>query len=309
MFKKVLFLVLFLLILAQQSNSIENKIIFKVENEIITSIDITDEFRYLQIINPNLLNLEKDKILQISKNSIIKEKIKKIEVMKYFENLEIDENYMNEIITNTYERIGLQNKSNFLGKLNENKINLEFVKKKLAINAKWNEIIFQKFRSKIKIDKTKLKEKILSNKENNLKSYNLSEILFEVNENENLNDKYKKIINDIQTKGFENSALIYSVSYTSTNDGGKIGWVYESSLNKNIRTKLNVLNIKEFSKPITVPGGFLILKVNDMKIEKKKINLEKELNLAMNLELNRQLSQFSNIYFNKIKKDIEVYEF
>ena len=298
MFKKVLFLVLFLLILAQQSNSIENKIIFKVENEIITSIDITDEFRYLQIINPNLLNLEKDKILQISKNSIIKEKIKKIEVMKYFENLEIDENYMNEIITNTYERIGLQNKSNFLVKL-----------KKLAINAKWNEIIFQKFRSKIKIDKTKLKEKILSNKENNLKSYNLSEILFEVNENENLNDKYKKIINDIQTKGFENSALIYSVSYTSTNDGGKIGWVYESSLNKNIRTKLNVLNIKEFSKPITVPGGFLILKVNDMKIEKKKINLEKELNLAMNLELNRQLSQFSNIYFNKIKKDIEVYEF
>ena len=253
--------------MAQQSNSIENKIIFKVENEIITSIDITDEFRYLQIINPNLLNLEKDKILQISKNLKIKEKIKKIEVMKYFENLEIDENYMNEIITNTYERIGLQNKSNFLGKLNENKINLEFVKKKLAINAKWNEIIFQKFRSKIKIDKTKLKEKILSNKENNLKSYNLSEILFEVNENENLNDKYKKIINDIQTKGFENSALIYSVSYTSTNDGGKIGWVYESSLNKNIRTKLNVLNIKEFSKPITVPGGFFILKEH-MKMRK-----------------------------------------
>ena len=309
MYKKVLILILFLFLSNQQSNSIENKIIFKVENEIITSIDITDEFRYLQIINPNILNLEKDKILEISKNSIIKEKIKKIEVMKYFENLEIDENYMNEIIINTYERIGLQNKSNFLEKLNKNKINIEFVKKKLAINAKWNEIIVQKFRSKIKINKTKLKEKILNNKENDLKNYNLSEILFEVDENENLNDKYNKIINEIQTKGFENSALIYSVSNTSTSDGGKIGWVYESSLNKNIRTKLNVLNINEFTKPITVPGGFLILKINDVKIEKKKIDLEKELNLAMNLELNQQLNQYSNIYFNKIKKDIEIYEF
>ena len=163
-----------------------------------------------------------------------------------------------------------------------------------------------KYSSKIKINEKKLKDKI--NNSSLIKSYLLSEIFFEVTNLNELDNKFEEIRNTIKNKGFDFAALKYSVSSTS-NLGGKLDWINENSLNKNINLAINNLEINEFTKPIVVPSGFLVLQVNNIKNTKVKIDLEKEFKKLLNYEKNNQLNQYSKIYYNKIKKNLEINEF
>ena len=135
----------------------------------------------------------------------------------------------------------------------------------------------------------------------------MSEIFFEVKIDETVENKYQRIIKLIKELGFENAALKYSVSETSKL-GGKLDWINENSLNKKIKDLLNTKKINEFTKPITVPGGFLILKINDIKITKSEKNLDKELQKLIQASKNNQLNQFSKLYFNKVKENVEINE-
>ena len=255
--------------------SLENKILVKIENQIITSIDINNEYKYLISLNPSLKNSKKEDIIKLSKKSIIREKIKKIEIQKNFNNPKIPQKFLNEILQNIYSRIGLNSLDEFKKYLNKNDVDFENVKNKLEIEALWNELILIKFSSKVKINKENLKSKI--NKNNKfLKSYLMSEISFEVSNLKDLNDKFLEISNIINDKGFNYAALKYSVSPTS-DLGGKLGWINENSLNKNIRSAISDLEINNFTKPIAVPGGFLILQINDIKNTKIEIDTENEL--------------------------------
>ena len=286
--------------------SLENKILVKIENQIITSIDINNEYKYLISLNPSLKNSKKEDIVKLSKKSIIREKIKKIEIQKNFNNPKIPQKFLNEILQNIYSRIGLNSLDEFKKYLNKNDVDFENVKNKLEIEALWNELILIKFSSKVKINKENLKSKI--NKNNKfLKSYLMSEISFEVSNLKDLNDKFLEISNIINDKGFNYAALKYSVSPTS-DLGGKLGWINENSLNKNIRSAISDLEINNFTKPIAVPGGFLILQINDIKNTKIEIDTENELKKLILFEKNNQLNQYSKIYFNKIKKDLQIDE-
>ena len=286
--------------------SLENKILVKIENQIITSIDINNEYKYLISLNPSLKNSKKEDIIKLSKKSIIREKIKKNEIQKNFNNPKIPQKFLNEILQNIYSRIGLNSLDEFKKYLNKNDVDFENVKNKLEIEALWNELILIKFSSKVKINKENLKSKI--NKNNKfLKSYLMSEISFEVSNLKDLNDKFLEISNIINDKGFNYAALKYSVSPTS-DLGGKLGWINENSLNKNIRSAISDLEINNFTKPIAVPGGFLILQINDIKNTKIEIDTENELKKLILFEKNNQLNQYSKIYFNKIKKDLQIDE-
>ena len=120
--------------------------------------------------------------------------------------------------------------------------------------------------------------------------------------------KKKKLIEKrILEIGFNNSANIHSVS-DSAKLGGKIGWIYESQLNEIIKKEMLSLNIGEYTKPITMPGGFLIIKLEDKKMEKIDFNFDEEFNKQIANEKNSQLSQFSEIYFKKIKKNSVISE-
>jgi len=57
-----------------------------------------------------------------------------------------------------------------------------------------------------------------------------------------------------------------------------------------------------------VPGGFLILKLLDFKEVNKEFNIENEVKKIVKEKTNQQLNRFSNIYFNKVKKDIVIDE-
>ena len=308
MFKKKIFfsLGLIFLIYINNSNSIENKILIKIENQIITSLDVNNEYKYLIALNPNLKNSNTNDIIELSKKSILQEKIKKLEIEKNFNNPKIPKNFLEQILQNVYSRIGIRSLDEFKEYLTINNIDFENVKNKIEIEALWNELIFIKFSSKVKINEKELRKKI---KDNNtiLKSYLLSEISFEVSDAQELDKKFKEISKEINNKGFDFAALKFSTSSTS-NFGGKLDWINENSLNKNIRLAIKNLKINDFTKPINVPGGFLILQINDIKNTKIEVDIDKEFKKLENYEKNNQLNQYSKIYFNRIKKDLEISE-
>ena len=308
MFLKIFFkLILILLIFNSNTFSIENKILFKIENQIITSLYIENEYKYLIALNPNLKNSNKSDIITLSRRSIIQEKIKEIEIKNNFNNPKIPPEYIQQILKNVYSKIGIDNLDNFKEYLKKNNINFEEVRNKLEIETLWNQLIFAKFSSKVKIDEEKLKIKIQNGNNKFLKSFLMSEISFEISNLKDLDNKYVEITETIKNKGFEFAALKYSLSPTSSL-GGKLGWISENSLNKNILKSIKDLKVNSITKPIVVPGGFLILQINDIKNEKIEIDLKKELAKLINFEKNNQLNQYSKIYFNKVKKDLEISE-
>ena len=286
--------------------AVENKILFKVNNEIITSIDIATEIKYLNIINKDYQKLEKNKAIEIAKNSIIREKIKKIELSKIFKDTKVNDELINNFILNYYKRLGINSIMEFDNFFLNKGIEPNVVKNKITIEILWNQMIYNKFRKNVKIDKNLIAQELLKN--NKQKEYLLSEILFNINNDENLNEKLNTIKKDINEKTFSQAALSYSISETS-NKGGKLGWVKESVLNIKIKKILNNTEVGDFTNPIVVPGGFLILKIEDKRKVDKEINLDDAIKQIVDLKINKQLNQSSNIYLNKIKKNIVINEF
>jgi peptidyl-prolyl cis-trans isomerase SurA len=189
--------------------------------------------------------------------------------------------------------------------LKEYNINPKLIRNKMTINAIWSQFIYDKYSKNIKIDIDKLRQDIQTNEGQT--EYLLSEIVFDLKEKQTINEKFSIIKNAIEENGFANTALIYSISETSTS-GGNIGWVSENSINKKILKKIMEINISNFTEPLVIPGGYLILKVNEKRITKKDIKLEDELKKIIEIKTNKQLNQFSNIFLNKIKKDIIINE-
>lgn len=301
------FYFVFFLLLSINTNAVENKIVFKVNNEIITSLDIDNEIKYLKILNPTIEDLDKKTILEIGKNSIIREKIKNIEIRKHTKNFNINKEYLNKLLESIYLKINLKSIEEFEKYLLINNLNIQFINEKISIEALWNELIYSKFSSKLKINQEDLKKEIMIGKNKVTKSYELLEIIFDISTTNDLNNKYQIIKKDIETKGFSNAASIHSISDTSK-IGGKLGWIDENAINKKIKKEIALLNDGDYSKPIITPGGVLILKLNKTKEKKIQINLEKELEKIIKIERNRQLNQLSKLYYNKIKKDIIIDE-
>ena len=307
--EKLFFVIFFLTLFISNVSSNEVRIEFKVDNEIITNIDINKEYRYLIALNNNLQTLEKNKIYEIARLSVIKEIVKKNELKKYYD-LNQNPDYMKEIIKNFYKGLNINNEEEFEEYLLTHKLKISDVKEKLEIEAIWNEFIFTKYKDQVKIDEDKLrkilKEQIDSGSQIQ-KNYLLSEIFFNEKNTENLTNKYNQINESIIEIGFENTANKYSQSDSARN-GGNIGWVKESQLSEVIKKQIINLKIGENSEIITLPGGFLIIKVNEIKKEKVEKNFEEELKKFILYERNRQLNQFSIIYFNRIKQNAEYSE-
>ena len=304
---KLILIFIFILLSKTQANSIENKIILKIDNEIITSLDVKKEARYLIALNPNTKNLSKDQIYLISKNSLVREKIKKKEILKNFEIINVEQDILKELIKNMFDKLNINSRNEFISYLNKNKLTIDHVEEKIKMEVMWNRLVYLKFKSKIKINSEAIRKEKLKKQKTGSKKYFLQEILFDIKKDENIQKKNYLIQDSINKQGFEKTALLYSISSTSKNNGN-IGWISASSLNKNIYDKIKDLKAGEISKPITIPGGFLILKILEMKIVQEEINVEKELSKVIKNKTNSQLNQYSLIFYNKIKKDIQIDE-
>jgi len=305
---KIMLKTLLIIIFVQSySFATENvKIILKINDEIITNIDIQKEYNYLIALNNDFKEVNKEKALLIAKESIIKEKIKKKEIEKYYD-LEEDNDYFKNVFENFYKSLGLNNKKEFKKYIEKYELTYRDVKQKIKIETVWNDLIYNKYNEQVKIDLKKLRKTILKQKENQ-NSYLLYEILFKNETNENVNKKYESIKRSIESVGFKNSANIYSIASTSK-VGGKIGWINENQLSKEIVQELEKLKINEYSKPINLTEGYLILKVEDIKkIKNNNLDIDKELKRLENYEKNKQLNKMSNIFFSKIKNNTIINE-
>ena len=299
-------LILFIFFLSNKNSlAIENKIILKVNNEIITSVDVFNEAKYLKTLNKNLKNISDKEIIKLAKNSLLREKIKIIELSKYPE-VSVNKEYLENIIKKIYANLGLINKKQFLNYISKYNIDIKVVEQKLSNEALWNQLIFEKFKDKIKINKDKIKKEIVSLKKYST-TYNLNEILYNVKNKYEQEKIFLEIQESIKLNGFENTASLFSVS-ESSKTGGKIGWINEGSINKEILKRLVKLEVGEFTQPIQTPAGFLVLNLVDKKKREQVFNIDEELSLRVKNLQNQQLNQFSNIYFNKIKKDIKISE-
>ena len=298
---------LFIIFNIQNSNTIENKILFKIDNEIITTIDIYEEIKFLRTFTPEINDLEDAELFEISKNSILRDRIKKIEILEFVKELKVQDKFLLNLIKNKYSKTNIDTLEDFRIYLKKNNLDFNNVNEKLTIELIWNDLIYQKFNKKISIDREKIKKELLQNsKKERQREFLLSEIVFTENDKINSKKKNEEIILDINNIGFKKTALKHSVSDTASN-GGLIGWIKEDNLNQNIKNIVKELKTGQFSKPIRTSSGFMILKINDEREYLSEFNLADKMEEVIRFKTNDQLNQFSRMYFNKVKKDLIIY--
>jgi len=309
--KKIFFYILIVFYLCTKPvSSLENKIILKVNDKIITTVDVKQEEKYLKVLNPQLKKLNQNRLKILAMDSIVKEKIKEIELLKYYQiEKALDDANLEKIIKNLYQTVGFKKQEEFKRYLNTQNLKFSSVKRKLAIEMLWNNLIFEKFNNRVVIDESEIKNNI-DNEIKNLKFSRdifLSEILIRNSKDLKLDIVYSEILKSIENIGFASTANIFSISDTAK-IGGKIGWVKETSLSKQIQKNIIKLKKGQISKPIKINENFLILGIDDAKINKQKIDKNKILSNKISYIKNQQLERFSLAYFGKIKQSIQINE-
>ncbi len=309
---KSLFTIIFIFFLTiNVSKSYEEvKILYKIDDKIITNLDVVNEYKYLISLNNDLGNLKKSESFKIAENSLIREKIKINELKKFvdIENFN-DKNLVDKIIKNFYLKLNLNDVQSFENYLNKFDISLNEVEQKIKIEVLWNQLIVNKFKDQINIDVSELKNKIQKEKMStkDLVEYELSEIVFQANNQTELQSKVDEINLSINNLGFKTTANKFSISDTAK-FGGAVGKINENQLSEVILNKIKDIDIGEYTKPIKVGNGFLILMINKKNLIKSKLNEEEILRDMVDFETNKQLEQFSQIYFNKIKLNSQIDE-
>ena len=286
----------------------EFKIKYKIDEDIITNYDIYNERNYLIFLRPNLKELSDKEILELSKNSLIREIIKKKELNRIFKNLPNDD-LMTDMKSKLMNYSNVSNEGELRNKLIENNLDYNLILEKLKYESLWNELIFKKFSSLVKVNEKNLRSE-LDKKISNIKKYeyNLSELLFEVEANETLDMKYKKIREYINAKGFKNATYTFSIS-NSSNNGGEIGWVKETLLSDELSKIFKKMQKGQLTKPLKYPNGYLLIKINDIRDLKEIIDIEKELKELVQYETRRQLNQYSILYYKKLKQNTSINEY
>tara|TARA_B100000524_G_scaffold300681_1_gene175360 strand:+ start:143 stop:1018 length:876 start_codon:yes stop_codon:yes gene_type:complete len=281
-------------------------IVAKINEEIITNLDLEFEKRYLVSLNPNLNKLDKKRITEYAKNSLINERVKKIEINRVTK-ITSNETLLSKVITDIYSSIGISSLNEFESYLSKNNVDLEKVKEKILIEIAWNNLIVKIFKNEIEVDKDLMLKELEKFNKQKVDNLLLSEIIFTINDKKELKLKYQEIEKSINQIGFEETARIYSLS-DSKKSGGNLGWIYKSQLSKEIKDEINKINIGDFTKPIVSSGGFLILKLNNMKSENIEIDRDAQLKKMIEFEKERQFTRFSTLYYKRIYNSTEIDE-
>ena len=296
--EKVLFILILFFISIISNAKIENNIILKVENEIITNYDIKNKIlRTLilsgQEINQNNINFLKEQSL----NDLIFQKLKKIELERF--NFKDDKTQIN----NYLRTISSNNIDLLKEKFKQSDTDFDLYLEEIEINFKWQKFIYKFYSNKIELDESSIQlelKKIIENK-SDLEEFRISEI--EVSDY-NKSESEKIIANirrQIEENGFENTALKISNSSTASKKGD-LGWINGKSLSEQIYKILNKMKIGDISNPIKRQDSILFLKLNDKRISKvDDIDIEKLKNRIINQKKNELFNLYSRSHLSKLK--------
>ena len=304
--KKIIIFIIFYFNFIQLSiaDNHEVKILYKVNENIISNIDVANEIRYLRILDKNFQNIELNKLKDVALKSLIKEFIKKDEIEKYY-NVDYNSTNIDKYINRIGLNLGFNNIDDLTNHLSKNDIKLKDIRRKLNIEKTWNSLIYEIYFKKIVINKEQISNKLekIINQKTYQKSFRLSEIVFSAKDKISFEKKYNEILHDIEKTNFNQAAIIHSISDTA-NSGGEVGWVNTSQLSKKIYDEIKNLKAEQMSRPITTPGGMLILKVNEIKdVLNEKLDKDLELSNMIKIEQNRQLTEYSIIHYKKIERN------
>lgn len=298
-------LINFLFIQSSILFSKEIKIVYKIDDTIITNYDIDYELNYLTALNKNLKNLPKKNVVLSAERSIIREVIKRNQIEKIY-NIDYEKAINDTTITNLVKNLrlslGYNDELSFKKYLTENNINYNDLKLKFVVERFWNQLIFDKYNSLFTIDKNKIDTKVENSIKNNLEiiNYNLSEIVFSAKNEDEINKIYLEIKESIKNVGFKETASLYSIS-DSAKLGGDIGWINENQISEKIKQMIVDLDQNELSKPFVTAGGIIILKLNEKKSELAKIDKKKEIEKIIQSEKNKFFNEYSLIYFKELE--------
>tara|TARA_B100000029_G_scaffold390072_1_gene386777 strand:- start:268 stop:1200 length:933 start_codon:yes stop_codon:yes gene_type:complete len=299
------FIVIFFLIFitSKVHAAINNSVIIAVGNLPITYLDLVKEMKIISIISNNKIDdSNREQIKGIAVKTLVKRKIKEIEINKH--NIkDYNKNDLEKLIIKTSMNIGTD-KEGLKNIMRINNLSFEEIRKRFQVDLKWNSLIFQLYKNKVSLNMSEIENKInaeLNNMETS-RLVLLSEI--EINRPEE-NDKIvvNKVIENIKIEGFENTAKKFSIS-KSSEFGGNIGWLNEKKLSKEIYDSIKNLKTNELSKPIYLKETILIIKKMDEKILEK--NIEKIKTRIVQMEKEKKLEMFSNSHFSNLERTTQI---
>jgi len=283
--------------------AIQNKILIKIENEIISSYELKNKINTLIVLSNKEVNQSNiDKIKNVAVNQLINLKMKKIELAKY--NLEIDRNNINSYLN----KISSGNIQEFKNKFKVNNLDYNFYLDEVKTQLTWQKLIFSLYKDKVVIEEKVINDDLEKSLKLNstIKEYNLSEMDILLDNNTDLNKKLSELNFQIQNYGFEETAKQLSESY-SASDGGRLGWLSEKSLSKKILNTVNKLKINEISDPIISGNSLMLIKLNNVRVKQvENLNTEKLRKNIIEQRKNELFSLYSNSHLSKIKNNLLV---
>ncbi|MBD1161698.1 peptidylprolyl isomerase [Pelagibacterales bacterium SAG-MED15] len=283
-------------------------ILYKVENSPITNKDIAKEINYLSLFNKELKNIDEEQLIKYASKSAIRYKVKKnklLEVFKFGENDELVNRQVKVLVSD----LNL-NQLQFEQLLDQLGLSLTFIKKKIEIEFLWNRLIIALYKDKLNINVSEIEKKLksdLNDPSNFIDEFLLYEIFFSPNQKTNIDNEIMKVYNSIEDIGFEKTANIMSEAQSSKL-GGKIGWVTENQLSKEIFDRVKILEVGKHTGAINIVGGIIILHLKEKRKIESDLNYEDELKKIISAERDRQLTQYSSVFYKKIEINTKIYE-
>ena len=299
------FLICFLIINNDNfcSAALKNKILIKIENEIISSYELKNKINTIIVLSDKEINqVNINSLKKAAINQLINTKMKKIELSKY--NIQIDYNNINNYLNN----VSFGNVQAFKEKFIENNLDYNLYIEEVKIQLSWQKLIYSLYQEKVKLDDKDINtdlERIIS-KNISTKDFNLSEIDIILDQNEDFKKKIIEINKNIRDQGFEKTAKQFSSSY-SASSGGSLGWLNENSLSNKIFNIISKLKKGQVSEPIISTNSIMFLKLNDVRIKKAgELNTEEIKNDIIKQKKNELFSLYSNSHLSKIKNNLKV---
>ena len=296
--KIIFFYFVFLL---TQANAITNKILLKVENEIITNYEVKNKILTSLVLAGNEISQENiNKLKKQALESLIENKLKIIELEKFKikKNSNQINSYLNSISGN--DILALENKFKI------NNLDYNLFLEEIEIQTKWQNFIYLFYKGKIEIDENSINndiEKIVKDKKN-FKEYKISEIEINIEENSNIDQIVLDLKNKIKDEGFETAALNYSIS-SSSNNKGSLGWISSNSLSQEIFEILKKLNTGQISRPIKRQNSILFLKLDDVRTSKvENINIEDLKKKMIDRKKNEMFNLYSKSHLSKLRNSV-----
>jgi len=153
-------ILLSIFLLTSSNAELNNKVIISVGDEIITNYDLDKEINYLNVITVGQIKeLDDQESKKIAIDSLIKDKIK-ITALSNYNNIIIKDELLNNQIITTSRNIGFGNFEGFTAFLKFQEYELDEFKKKILLELKWNQLVYQFYKNQIVIDKEKIDKEL-----------------------------------------------------------------------------------------------------------------------------------------------------